>query len=735
MKLRSHLACAAADAARWGLINVARRGGGNLPGALALRIDPDVIASLGGSLERSIMVTGTNGKTTTTGLLADALAADGSRVVCNRAGNNMETGIAAALVEHGRGASVGCFECDELYTVRVLRKLAPRALVLLNLFRDQLDRYGEIDHTQDVIAEALRRSPETALVVNADDPLCASIADRLDNPVVAFGIDEPTAQEADRVSDSRFCARCNAPLEYAYVHYGQLGAWSCPACGWERPRLAFAAVNVQLTCTGYEFDVEDRRTAGAVRTLHVRTRYTGLYMVYNVMAALAGCLVAGGDAARFQEVLDAYEPASGRGKTFALAGGVSATSMLAKNPAGFDRMIAQLKVEGARSMAFFLNDNDADGHDVSWIWDVDFERLRTEASEAAPVDGSAKSRRVAFVGGTRREDMAVRIKYAELGVEIVPISCTADALRHIAAEGFDPALSIVANYTAFPPVVAELEKLAQDADAALAPAAPAFTSDAAARVRIDRASCQDDLGLERPLRIVHLYPDALNLYGDGGNIASLSKRCRWRGIPVRVDQVLMGETVDLSDADIVLLGGGADRDQLAVANELRSQRAELAAYVESGGALLAICGGYQLLGHFYMMGAERVEGLHILDIETTAGTTRLIGNVAVDSPICGDPIVGFENHAGRTALGADERALGSSIVAGTGNNGEDGGEGVLHGGVIGTYLHGPILPKNPGVTDWLIARALERRGVTVELAPLDDTWEQRAHDRAMKLVK
>ena len=196
----------------------------------------------------------------------------------------------------------------------------------------------------------------------------------------------------------------------------------------------------------------------------------------------------------------------------------------------------------------------------------------------------------------------------------------------------------------------------------------------------------------------------------------------------------MGQELDLSDADVVLLGGGADRDQLAVCHELQKQREKLAAYVADGGVLLAICGGYQLLGHSYMMGSERVEGLHVLDLETVAGDTRLIGNVAIESSVCDTPIVGFENHAGRTLLGAGEKPLGRALVTGTGNNGEDGGEGVLHGGVVGTYLHGPILPKNPGVTDWLISRALERRGDAVELAPLDDALETLAHDVAMRIA-
>lgn len=721
MRARTRVARLAGTLAHWGTVHLARRGGGNVPGAVALRVDPALVGELSDGLAPRVVVTGTNGKTTTTGLLADALGAGGREVVCNRAGNNMESGIATALVmagAGGRGADgrAGCFECDELYTVRVLPAARPDALVLLNLFRDQLDRYGEIDHTQDVIAEALRRSPGTSLVFNADDPLCAAIADRVGNAALAFGIDEPTDLESDRISDSRFCARCNTGLAYEYVHYGQLGAYRCPSCGWHRPELAFAAVNVRLTCGGFEFDVEDRRDAAPVRH-HVRTRYSGLYMVYNVMAALAGLLVAGGDVARFQEVLDAYEPASGRGKVFALDGGRSVVSNLAKNPTGFNRMVQQVRAADGRYLALFLNDNDADGHDVSWIWDVDLERLR-----------DLSDLRLVCVGGTRREDMAVRVKYAELGA---PIELVDDVGGGVALLPGGERLHVIANYTAFPPVVADLERLQGLPKGSGPNEQTARNRPGAARPRREAPA---SVGLDRPLRIVHLYPDALNLYGDGGNIASLAKRCAWRGIPVRVDQVLMGQGLDLSDADVVLLGGGADRDQLAVCRELRAQREQLAAYVADGGVLLAICGGYQLLGHAYMMGDERVEGLHILDLETVAGSTRLIGNVAVDSPVSDVPVVGFENHAGRTLLGADERPLGRALVPGTGNNGEDGGEGVLHDNVIGTYLHGPVLPKNPGVTDWLISRALARRGVAVELPPLDDALETAAHDVALRIA-
>ncbi|WP_322152232.1 MurT ligase domain-containing protein [Paratractidigestivibacter sp.] len=733
MGVKTGLACAAADVAHWGLTSVLKRGGGNVPGTLALKLDPQIIADLAPALEGSIVVTGTNGKTTTNGLIADGLAAAGYDVVCNRAGNNMQTGIAAAIVAGRRGSRgtgagaagagaaagkkrFGAFECDELYTVRVLPQLKPRALVLLNLFRDQLDRYGEIDHTQDVIAQALEKSPTTTLIYNADDPLCAAIADRVPNSSIGFGIDEPTGLEADRISDSRFCAKCNAPLDYDYVHYGQLGKYRCPKCGWERPELAYAARNVALKCGrdgGYSWDI-----CGADGfSQHVKTRYNGLYMVFNVTAVAAALQFAGADTEKLDQVIADYEPAGGRMHTYHVLGR-DVVSNLAKNPAGFDRMISEVKAADSCLMAFFLNDNDADGHDISWIWDVDFEKLCELDLERV------------FVGGTRKNDLQVRLKYA--GIDARLIDGIEDAVR--GCFGADDALELhsVANYTVFPTVTADLKRL----DGTERPAGSADVAAGCARVEL---GCVADAGLAgaiaRPLRIVHLYPDALNLYGDGGNIASLRQRCEWRGIPVVVDQVRMGEELDLSDADVVLLGGGADRDQLAVCKELLAQKEKLAAYVESDGALLAICGGYQLLGRFYMMGNTQVEGLGVIGAETRSGEGRLIHNVAINSPVACTPIVGFENHGGRTYLDDGETPLGTPLVAGTGNNEFAVGEGVLHKGVVGTYFHGPVLPKNPQVTDWLIAHALERRGIACELPALDDAYETAAHDVALDIVR
>ena len=239
------------------------------------------------------------------------------------------------------------------------------------------------------------------------------------------------------------------------------------------------------------------------------------------------------------------------------------------------------------------------------------------------------------------------------------------------------------------------------------------------------------MGNGRELQILHLYPELLNLYGDSGNILVLRKRLEWRHLGCTVHEVHMGERASLTGIDLVFIGGGSDREQRIVCDELQRQRSELAAFVEDGGVLLAVCGGYQLLGHSYLMGSEEVRGLSLVDLYTDRGSPRLIGNVMVESRIAPQPIVGYENHGGRTHLGARVEPLGR-VLFGNGNDGKSGQEGCLYRNVVGTYVHGPLLPKNPGMADWLLSRALERRGDTGELEPLDDTEELAANETMRK---
>jgi hypothetical protein len=241
------------------------------------------------------------------------------------------------------------------------------------------------------------------------------------------------------------------------------------------------------------------------------------------------------------------------------------------------------------------------------------------------------------------------------------------------------------------------------------------------------------------LRLLALYPEQMNIYADRGNIIFLRRRCEWRGIGFSYAAAGPGDSFDPGAHDLLYVGGGQDRDQRAVARDMAStKRDALAAAVEDGAALLAVCGGYQLLGHSYQLGEERLPGLGLADLETVRESgPRLIGNVAIEVELDADgarTLAGFENHGGRTYLGPDARPLGR-VLSGFGNHGKDGLEGVVRANMIGTYLHGPLLPKNAWLADRLIALALARRyGSAPELAPLDDALEQAAADSARDAV-
>lgn len=244
------------------------------------------------------------------------------------------------------------------------------------------------------------------------------------------------------------------------------------------------------------------------------------------------------------------------------------------------------------------------------------------------------------------------------------------------------------------------------------------------------------------IRICHLYPDLLNLYGDRGNIIALRRRAGWRGIGVTVASVGVGDRPGFDACDLAFIGGGQDREQSLIAEDFaRGKREALAEAVEAGMALLAVCGGYQLLGRYYRTAAgEEMPGVGLFDLWTEAGSRRIIGNVVVETDLWGDAprtLVGFENHSGRTFLGPGCRPLGR-VVLGGGNNGADGYEGAVHRNAVGTYLHGSLLPKNPRLADWLLARALERRygaGAAAALVPLDDAAEARAHAAAIRRTR
>lgn len=736
----------------WGLKHVFHRPAANFPGKVALYLDPRLIAHMAPRLQKgSVCVVGTNGKTTTANLLADALEQSGQRVVCNRTGANLDSGVATALL-HTKEADWGVFECDELWLAKILPHLQSRYVVLLNLFRDQLDRVGEIDRIQDSIVHALKAAPLATLVYNADDPLCAAIAERAGNPTVAFGVGEDMGLPQNTVVDAHMCQRCSSMLAYDYRQYGQLGAYRCPTCGFMRPALDCVATGVRIGAEGLSFNADGpRHDASLVAP------FSGAYMVYNLVATWAASDLSGVSAEALQRAIDAFDPQNGRLQEFMVAGRRTLLN-LAKNPTGFNQNIKLiLQDEGPKAVAFFVNDKEGDGRDVSWLWDIDFEELA----------GHSELR--VFAGGIRQNDVQVRLKYA--GLDAVLVDDAASMFAQIGNEPNDLRTYVIANYTALPPVHAELSRCAAPPAAASGAASRLnhrpVPVDAASRAeaRVDRAdgsissegadaadqaapvafdpAASSELeppipSADAPLVIAHLFPDLLNLYGDGGNVTVLARRARERGIPVEVRRVHHGESIDFFDVDVVFLGGGPDREQRLASQELARMKDEVRAYVEDDGVLLAICGGYQVLGRRWLLGDEEVEGLGIVDMVTGrapgGSLDRLTGNIVLRSPLAANPVVGYENHAGRTRLGKGVDSFGEVVSStGHGNNDDGKADGVRYRNVVGTYLHGPLLPKNPQVADELLVRALERRARRANvsapvLRALDDSVETAANE-------
>lgn len=237
------------------------------------------------------------------------------------------------------------------------------------------------------------------------------------------------------------------------------------------------------------------------------------------------------------------------------------------------------------------------------------------------------------------------------------------------------------------------------------------------------------------INIAHLYPELLNIYGDKGNITAIVKRCQWRDIGVNLHEINPGADIDPDLYDFYFIGGGQDQQQIMVASELQRQAKNLREAADNNAVFLAICGGYQLLGHYYKPHqGDKIPGISIMDAYTVAGNTRYIGNVTIETNIAAletNTLVGFENHSGLTYLQGDTKPLGT-VVVGNGNNGKDKSEGGICKNIFGTYLHGSLLPKNPHFTDYLITLALKRRhGESIKLDPLDDSVEQLAHKRAI----
>jgi UDP-N-acetylmuramyl tripeptide synthase len=411
-----------------------RSGGTTAPGRMLLRLSPGSIRTMGRRLdEGSVLVSATNGKTTTAAMLAAILGRAGRPLVHNRAGSNMAWGVATALLDAGRQpGQLGLFEVDEAWLPTVAADLEPRIVLLANLFRDQLDRYGELELLADRWAELTSRPDGPALVLNADDPLVADLG-REREGVTYFGVedDSQALPELQHAADSKHCRNCGAAYHYDAVYLGHLGRYRCPNCGRERPIPQVAATRVALDGMAGS-DVEMRAPAGDLR---LRLPLPGLYNVYNAVAATATALELGVAPGDVVEALEGFEGAFGRVETIPV-GGRELSILLVKNPAGANEVLRTLVLEhGPLDLWLALNDRIADGRDVSWIWDADFELLRGRV-------------RRAVCTGTRAEDMAVRLKYAEIGGEIA-VDRDLERSLDAAVEGAaGPRLFALPTYTA-----------------------------------------------------------------------------------------------------------------------------------------------------------------------------------------------------------------------------------------------------------------------------------------------
>lgn len=417
---------------------ILHRGGTAMPGRYALKLCPDLLSRLSRGVQ-TIAITGTNGKTTSARMVEQAMSDAGLDYFANRSGANLISGITTEFVMN---CTVGgkmkkkyaVIECDEAAARRVFGQLRPKVIVVTNLFRDQLDRYGEVTHTLENIREGIKGAPEALLCLNADCSLTASLAGDLPNRTVFFGIDRGAApsREKPEISDATHCIRCKHEYDYDYISYGHLGGFRCPACGYRRPAADYAVESIV-----------EQRPGGSTVVMNIRgeqrivdINLPAMYNIYNAVGALAAAVELSIDPDTAVKALSQFKCGFGRMEEFKLAGGTKL--MLVKNPAGCNQVLEFLEnIKERFILVCCLNDRGADGTDISWIWDADFEKLSALSARLAQV----------IVSGDRAQDMRLRIKYAGIPDERISVERDYETLVR-GLEGQDKPVFIMPTYTA-----------------------------------------------------------------------------------------------------------------------------------------------------------------------------------------------------------------------------------------------------------------------------------------------
>ncbi len=407
MKLRTIFAVAACKLSRR-MIRLLGRGGTDLPGRIALKIDPNLLGTLAKGVT-TLIVTGTNGKTTTSRMIEQSWRAAGISFFANRTGANLLSGVTAEFAANstltGRCRYThALIESDEAAFKAISRYVDAKGVVVTNVFRDQLDRYGEVTHTLENILIGIRNSKNAVLALNADDSLCTSIADRVENRVIFYGVNTPIyATRVEELSDAPYCIRCKHEYVYDYVTYGHLGGYRCPACGYARPQPQVAVTEVVRS------DSERSQVIFSVdaQSIPATICLPGGYNIYNACACMAAGKLMGLDAQATAKSLGEFACGFGRMEKFVLNETPVRMSLI-KNPAGCNQVLNFLTQQKEPFVfAVCLNDRAQDGRDVSWIWDVDFERLTAMEDVLKEI----------YVSGCRAEDMALRLKYAGFPTE------------------------------------------------------------------------------------------------------------------------------------------------------------------------------------------------------------------------------------------------------------------------------------------------------------------------------
>ena len=404
--------------------------GTSKPGEIALKICPDILTMLSGQVKGDIIaVCGTNGKTTTNNMIYSYLKANGKNVVCNNVGANMIYGVCCAFAAKASllgklDADYACLEIDEASAVKIFKFFSPDILVITNLFRDQLDRYGEIDLTVDYLKRALDLAPYTKLILNGDDPVCAQFGRDGKRECYYFSISQKALKTEEESSEGRFCPICGNKLDYNYYHYSQLGDYYCPACGFRRPEIDYDATGVS-TKDGIEFVVNGKDK--------IKLCYRGFYNIYNVLAVYSAISASGVNVKdEFSKLFDDYKPQIGRMEEFNI--GKPVILNLAKNPAGFNQAIMTFcEDKRKKDVIISVNDYPSDGQDVSWLWDVDFERVYDENTN------------LLITSGRRVYDLTLRFKYSNINVDLYTNNIR-EAIEKC-AESNSEAVYVLVNYT------------------------------------------------------------------------------------------------------------------------------------------------------------------------------------------------------------------------------------------------------------------------------------------------